>query len=162
MSPNGQLGFHICHCMVSNFLYWKNHPNLKFDKLLYKYLVSELVHSSDPGVSGITLISGLMWTLRSKLLLENNKLGYLMLFLRSAKWDMVGWRVGYFKINSRIDQADDTVMATNKLANLANLLIITKDYYNQCNVALCQKGPSLIELRLQTKIIFIMRKGGSL
>ena len=43
-------------------------------------------------------------------------------------------------------QADDTVLTANKLANLSNLLVLTKDYCDKYSVTLCPDKTKLVRL----------------
>ena len=66
--------------------------------------------------------------------------------LRNVQKSCLGIPLSESLVISGVGQADDMVMATNKLANLANILLITQDYCDKYSVALCPEKTKLVRL----------------
>ena len=70
--------------------------------------------------------------------LYNNEL------LKNTQKSKLGIQLRNGLVISSVGQADDTVLAANKLANLSNLLILTQDYCNKYSVGLSHSKTKLI------------------
>ena len=72
--------------------------------------------------------------------LYNNEL------LKTTQKSSLGVPLRKSQVISSVGQADDTVLTANKLANLSNLLVLTKDYCDKYSVTLCPDKTKLVRL----------------
>ena len=64
--------------------------------------------------------------------------------LKNVQKSALGIPLSRNLVISSVGQADDTVMSTNKLSSLANILILTHDYCDKYSVSLCPEKTKLV------------------